>query len=83
MSLGLFGFIVGSPGAALAAGLPTGAEIVQGQVELQNPSSNALRIVQESQSAIVNWQSFDIGAGALVDIVQPNVDSHVIEGGRG
>ena len=36
------------------------------------------RIIQNSPSAIVNWQSFDIGHGALVDIVQPNVDAAML-----
>ena len=78
MSIGLFGFIVGSPGAALAANLPSGADVVHGQVQLENSSPSALRIIQSSQSAIVNWQSFDIGHGALVDIVQPNVDAAML-----
>ena len=78
MSVGLFGFIIGSPGAALAATLPTGADVIHGQIELQNPSSDALRIIQSSQSAIVNWQSFDIGHGALVDVVQPNIDAAML-----
>ena len=37
-----------------------------------------MRIIQNSPSAIVNWQSFDIGHGALVDIVQPNVDAAML-----
>ncbi|MDG1138156.1 MAG: filamentous hemagglutinin N-terminal domain-containing protein [Opitutales bacterium] len=78
MTLGLFGFIIGAPGAALAASLPTGADIVHGQVELQNTSTDSLRIIQGTQSAIVNWESFDIGHGALVDIVQPNIDAAML-----
>ena len=78
MSFGLFGFIIGSPGLSLAATLPTGADVAHGQVELQSPSSDALRIIQNSQSAIVNWQSFDIGHGALVDVVQPNIDAAML-----
>jgi len=78
MSIGLFGFVIGSPGAALAANLPSGAEVVHGQVQFESTSSDALRIIQNSQSAIVNWQSFDIGHGALVDIVQPNVDAAML-----
>ena len=37
-----------------------------------------LTVVQNSQSAIVNWQSFDIGQGSLVDIVQPNIDAAML-----
>ncbi|MAE53618.1 MAG: hypothetical protein CMI20_05860, partial [Opitutae bacterium] len=78
VSLGLFGFVLGAPGAALAANLPTGAQVVSGDVNINQIGSDAMRILQGSQSAIVNWQSFDIGRGALVDIVQPNVDSAML-----
>jgi len=78
MSIGLFGFIVGSPGAALAANLPSGADVVHGQVQLGNSSPSALRIIQNSQSAIVNWQSFDIGHGDIVDIVQHNIEEAML-----
>ena len=78
LSLGLFGFVLGAPGAALAANLPTGAQVVSGDVNINQIGSDTMRILQGSQSAIVNWQSFDIGRGALVDIVQPNVDSAML-----
>ncbi|MDA9119893.1 filamentous hemagglutinin N-terminal domain-containing protein, partial [Opitutales bacterium] len=78
MGIGLFGFVIGTPGAALAANLPTGAQVVSGDVNINQLSNDAMRIVQGSQSAIVNWQSFDIGHGALVDVVQPNVDSAML-----
>ena len=78
MGVGLFGFVLGSPGAALAANLPTGAQVVSGDININQISSDTMHILQGSQSAIVNWQSFDIGHGALVDIVQPNVDSAML-----
>jgi filamentous hemagglutinin family protein len=78
MTFGLVGFIIGAPGAALAASLPIGADVLHGQIKLENSSPNTLRILQSSQSAIVNWQSFDIGEGALVDIVQPNIDAAML-----
>ena len=77
MTLSLIGVTVGAPGAALAKTLPTGAQVVSGDIQLQQGGS-ALRVIQGSQSAIVNWQSFDIGHGALVDIVQPNVDAALL-----
>ncbi len=77
MSFGLFGFVIGTPGAALAANLPTGGQVISGNVNMQS-TTDALRILQGSQSAIVNWESFDIGAGALVDIIQPNIDAAML-----
>ena len=78
MSLGLLVFALGSPGQAWAANLPSGATVVHGVVDLQQQGNDALRILQGSQSAIVNWQSFDIGANALVDVIQPNIDSALL-----
>ena len=78
MSIGLFGIIIGAPGAALASNLPTGAQIVSGQVDINKLNADAMQILQGSQAAIVNWQSFDIGHGALVDVVQPNIDAAML-----
>ena len=78
MGVGLTGFIIGSPGVALAANLPSGSEVLHGDVMLQQKSSDILQMIQSSQSAIVNWESFDIGNGALVDIVQPNIDAAML-----
>ena len=78
MGLGVFGFVIGTPGAALAANLPSGAQVISGDININQIGSNAMRIMQDSQAAIVNWQSFDIGQGAMVDIVQPNINSAML-----
>ena len=78
MSIGVFGFVLGAPGQALAANLPTGANVTHGQVAIQQPGVDALRIVQQSQNAVINWHSFDIGSNAAVDIVQPNIDAALL-----
>ena len=77
MSLALFGVTIGAPGAAFANALPTGAQVVSGDIQVQQAGA-ALQVIQGSQAAIVNWQSFDIGHGALVDIVQPSVDAALL-----
>jgi filamentous hemagglutinin family protein len=41
-------------------------------------SANTLTIDQSSQNAIVNWQSFSIGANGTVNIVQPNAGSALL-----
>ena len=56
MSVGLIGFILGNPGVALASNLPTGAQVVSGEIDINTVGSNTLNIVQGTQSAIVNWQ---------------------------
>ena len=78
MTLALFGITLGSPGIALASNLPVGAEVVSGQVNILQTSPQAMQVMQDSQSAIVNWASFDIGKDALVNIVQPNVDAALL-----
>ena len=78
MSTGLIGVVAGTPGYALAANLPTGAQVISGGVNFDQSGANNLKIIQQTQSAIVNWESFDIGANAFVDIVQPNIDSAML-----
>jgi filamentous hemagglutinin family protein len=54
--------------------LPTGGQVVQGAVQF-NPSAQQLNILQSTDRAAVNWQSFDIGAAAKVNVVQPSAQS--------
>ncbi|MFC3325204.1 beta strand repeat-containing protein [Mesorhizobium cantuariense] len=58
--------------SARAQELPTGGSVASGGVTIANPSSSQLTIKQSTNSAIVNWQSFSIGAGATVNIDQPS-----------
>ncbi|WP_296746695.1 MBG domain-containing protein, partial [Mesorhizobium sp.] len=55
--------------------LPTGGSVASGGVTISNPSASQLNIKQSTNSAIVNWQSFSIGAGATVNIDQPTSTS--------
>jgi filamentous hemagglutinin family protein len=54
--------------------LPTGGQVAQGAVQFSQ-SSQQLTINQASDRAAVNWQSFDIGAAAQVNVVQPSNQS--------
>ncbi len=58
--------------------LPTGGNVASGGVTISNPSSSQLNIKQSTNSAIVNWQSFSIGAGATVNIDQPSSSSTML-----
>ncbi|MDP1609878.1 MAG: filamentous hemagglutinin N-terminal domain-containing protein, partial [Sulfuritalea sp.] len=70
-------------GAALAAGdpsptaLPTGGQVIAGQVGI---SSSGLRmdVTQSSDSAIVNWDSFNIGSQAHVNFAQPSASAVIL-----
>ena len=57
-----------------ANALPTGGAVVQGAASLAQ-SANQLNITQSTQRAAINWQSFDIGASAKVNVVQPNAQA--------
>jgi filamentous hemagglutinin family protein len=58
----------------VANALPTGGQVVQGAASMVQ-SANQLNITQASQRAAINWQSFDIGAAAKVNVVQPNAQA--------
>ncbi|MFN0184908.1 MAG: beta strand repeat-containing protein, partial [Aquabacterium sp.] len=58
--------------------LPTGANTVAGQVSVSNQGPNAQTINQGSQKAIIDWQSFSIGAGERVNIIQPSAQATLL-----
>ncbi|MBI4984863.1 MAG: filamentous hemagglutinin N-terminal domain-containing protein, partial [Rhodocyclales bacterium] len=67
--------LFGAPAWALdAAALPTGGKLVAGSATLSQ-TANVLTVRQTSQRAALDWQSFDIGAAAGVDFVQPSSSS--------
>ncbi|PGH56308.1 hypothetical protein CRT60_15280 [Azospirillum palustre] len=53
---------------ALAQPLPSGPAVAAGSVSIATPSGTSLIIDQSSPSAVVNWQSFSIGAGNTVHV---------------
>ena len=50
---------------------PMGGEVAAGAVTITRPSANHLQINQTSQTAIINWQSFNIGQHQLTHFQQP------------
>jgi len=60
--------------AAHAQSLPLGGVVAAGSASI-SATANQTTINQTSQNAIINWQSFNIGAGQSVQFVQPNVHS--------
>ena len=58
-----------------AYGLPTGESVVHGDVSVARPTAQSMEISQGTQKAIVNWQSFSIGASEHVNITQLNASS--------
>jgi filamentous hemagglutinin family protein len=73
----------GCASAALAAppaanALPQGGVVVAGSARIGAPAANQLQVNQASQQAVINWNSFDIGAQAKVNFVQPNASASVL-----
>ena len=56
----------------MAAGLPTGGQIVAGSGSIQTPSGSQMNIYQNSQNMVASWNSFDIGKGNTVQFYQPD-----------
>src|SRR4051812_38525736 len=60
---------------AQAQQLPTGGQIAAGTARITQPGAQSMRVEQSSQNAIINWQSFSIGAGNSVVFQQPSASS--------
>lgn len=58
----------------LAGTLPTQGKVVHGTASIRQ-SGNAMAIHQSSGKLITNWETFNIGAGARVDFLQPSASS--------
>ena len=56
---------------------PTGAQVVNGAVNITQPNANTLNITN-SPGAIINWQGFSIGAGEVTRFIQQSASSAVL-----
>ncbi|MBE7375818.1 GLUG motif-containing protein, partial [Pseudomonas lopnurensis] len=65
------------PACALGAGLPTGGSVVSGSASIASDGT-AMTIDQASHKAVIDWSSFDIGAGHSVTFVQPSSSSSAL-----
>jgi filamentous hemagglutinin len=73
VALALFSLSHGSASAQAGPKLPAGAQIVQGAnapVVSQQGTQQTMRIDQTAPRAIINWNSFNIGAGNRVEFNQ-------------
>src|SRR3954452_138381 len=65
---------------------PQGPVVVGGSANISNPGTANVTIQQNSQSAIINWRTFNIGAGETTTFQQPNSNSvalNRVTGGEG
>jgi filamentous hemagglutinin family protein len=61
-----------------AFALPADGHVAAGQATISTPSSTTMLIGQESNHAIINWNSFGIGKGEAVNITQPAIASTLL-----
>ncbi len=54
--------------------LPVGGQVTAGSAKIA-PSNSVLAITQNTDRAAINWQSFNVGAQAKVNITQPSSSS--------
>ena len=59
-------------------GNPVGENVISGDASFDRASSGILSVTQSSQTAIIHWQDFSIGAGELTRFIQPNADAAVL-----
>lgn len=54
---------------------PEGGQVVGGDASISSPASNVTQINQTSNKAVINWQSYNVGANEAVNYQQPNSSS--------
>src|SRR5262252_7412286 len=65
-------------GAAPAAGGPAGGTVVGGSATIQGQGGPAVTVNQSSNSAIINWNTLNIGVNESVRFNQPSTSSVVL-----
>jgi filamentous hemagglutinin family protein len=72
-------FFVAPALEALAQSLPSGGSVAAGNATITQSSPTRMDINQTTDRAVVNWNSFSIGAGNTVAIKQPQANSVEVE----
>src|SRR5258705_5352382 len=57
---------------------PKGGCVVGGSATIQSPGNGNVTVNQTSSRAIINWNTFNIGAGETTTFVQPGSSSVVL-----
>ena len=61
-----------------AQNLPTGGQVVGGAASIAQPNANKMEITQTTSKAVINWNTFNVGAGNTVQFIQPSSNSQVL-----
>ncbi len=65
--------LVTPPGSVFAN--PLNGQVAAGQATIQGQGTKTVTVTQSSQSAIINWNTFNVGAGELTQFIQPNANA--------
>jgi filamentous hemagglutinin family protein len=76
-SSALFGLAYVNAAGLASNTLPTNGQVVSGQAAITQ-SGNVMNINQSTQSAVINWSSFNVGSSATVNFNQPNVNASTL-----
>jgi filamentous hemagglutinin family protein len=64
--------------ASHALANPVGAQVVGGVATVQGQGTAAVTVKEQTNSAIINWQQFNIGVGESTTFVQPSASSVIL-----
>ena len=56
-------------GLAPALANPLGGQVVGGSAAIAGQGTSSVTVTQSSQNAVINWQSFNIGAGEILSLI--------------
>jgi filamentous hemagglutinin family protein len=73
--IGLILAVLATASAGPAAANPQGPNVAAGQATVTSPDPSTLQIQQQSDKAIINWQSFDIGGTESTVFTMPSASS--------
>lgn len=64
---------------AISLANPLGGQVVGGSATVAGQGTPNVTVTQSSPSAIINWQTFNIGAGETTRFVQPDTNAVVLD----
>lgn len=64
--------------SGIALALPENGQVMQGNLQISQPQSHILQILQSSPTGIINWGSFNVDANQLVQFLQPGASSALL-----
>ena len=65
-------------GSAAAQTLPTDGQVVRGEASIATGAPGSMTIEQKTNQAVIDWQSFSVGEGARLDILQPDASARLL-----